>query len=227
MDGNIALGYRAELLPKVCNVYLQAQQEGNLLKSQEHIAERCLILLNGLATVGIIALVDEATGFQEERDKLALQAILDRYLLHQFAAWAKRFPDDFYKQIFRLRRWEWKGMKVNRPQCVAAYTKELVYSRLAPRILEELEARKPARRQRQPQGETPPVSYGRYWSSSSCPTPLRRHWPHACGERLGPVDTHGQRRLSQSATSGTCLQTLRLISPASTTVFPLIFLHFL
>lgn len=143
MAGNIALGYRADLLPKVCKVYLQARHDGKLLTSQEHIAERCLILLNGLATVGIIALVDEATGYQEVRDRQALQAILDRFLRREFAAWAKRFPDDFYKQIFRLRGWEWKGMKVNRPQCVANYTKELVYARLAPGILTELETRNP------------------------------------------------------------------------------------
>jgi hypothetical protein len=71
-----------------------------------------------LADVGIIALVDEATGYQEVRDKLALQAILDAYLRKELAAWAKRFPDTFYRQIFRLRSWQWKGMKVNRPQVV-------------------------------------------------------------------------------------------------------------
>ena len=47
------------------------------------------------------------------------------------------------KQIFRLRNWQWKGMKVNRPQCVASYTKDLVYARLLPNILKELEARNP------------------------------------------------------------------------------------
>src|SRR5262245_17296535 len=93
--------------------------------------------------VGIIALVDEVTGYQEVRDREALQAILDRYLRKAFAAWAKRFPDEFYKEIFRLRGWKWRGMEVNRPQCVANYTKDLVYKRLAPGILEELEARNP------------------------------------------------------------------------------------
>jgi len=32
---------------------------------------------------------------------------------------------------------------VQRPQCVAAYTNDLIYSRLAPGILEELESRNP------------------------------------------------------------------------------------
>ena len=141
--GSPAYGYRAELLPKVCEVYLRARDDGVLLKSQEKFARACEILMRGLAHVGIIALVDEATGYQEVRDRLALQAILDRYLREEFAAWAKRFPDEFYRHIFRLRNWPWKGMKVNRPQVVAAYTKDIVYARLAPGILKELEARNP------------------------------------------------------------------------------------
>ena len=141
--GNVAFGYPAEILPAVCRVFMDADAEGELLASQKHIAARCRMLLTGFATVGIIALVDEATNFQEIRDRVALQEILDRYLLKAEAEWAKRFPDDFYKEIFRLRDWQWKGMKVNRPQCVAHYTKDLVYARLAPGLLKELEVRNP------------------------------------------------------------------------------------
>jgi hypothetical protein len=56
---------------------------------------------------------------------------------------AKRFPDEFYKHIFRLRGWQWKGRGKNPPQVVAAYTKDIVYARLAPQILEALEQRNP------------------------------------------------------------------------------------
>jgi hypothetical protein len=141
--GGMAFGYPAELLPKVCDVFLDAEEAGALTEGQKHIAARAKVLTRALAHVGIAALVDEATGFQEVRDRLALQGILDRFLRKEFAAWAKRFPDQFYEQIFRLRGWPWKGMKVNRPQAVANYTKDLVYSRLAPGILKELEAKNP------------------------------------------------------------------------------------
>jgi hypothetical protein len=143
LAGGRAIGYRAELLPQVCNVFLEADDAGALLANQVHILEKCKILIRGLATVGIIALVDEATGYQEVRDKKALQAILDRYLRKEFAVWAKRFPDEFYVEMFRLRGWTWKGMKVNRPQCVASYTNDLIYSRLAPGVLAELGQRNP------------------------------------------------------------------------------------
>jgi len=94
---------------------MDANRANVLGRRQKLIAERAEILLRGLAHVGIIALIDEATGYQTIRDREALQAILDAYLRKELAAWAKRFPDEFYEQMFRLRGWRWKGMKVNRP----------------------------------------------------------------------------------------------------------------
>ena len=143
VTGSKAYGYKAELLPKVCEVYLKARDAGVLMKSQLRFAQACDILIRGLAHIGIVALVDEATGYQEVRDRLALQEILDKYLRKEFAAWAKCFPEEFYWHIYRLRHWQWRGRKVNPPQIVAYYTKDLVYARLAPGILKELEIRNP------------------------------------------------------------------------------------
>jgi len=143
LNGKKAFGYRAELLPKVCSVFINAHFAGALTAIQEHVAERARILYDGLAEVGIAALIDEATGYQEVRDRLALQKILDAYLRKEYAAWAKRFPDEFYYGIFRLHGWQWKGMKVNRPQIVAHYTTDIVYNRLAPGITEELQRLNP------------------------------------------------------------------------------------
>jgi len=142
--GAKAEGYKAEMLPYVCDVYLQARDARALRGPQLLVARQAEMLVRALSKVGIIALVDEATGFQEVRDRRALQEILDKYLRKELAAWAKTFPDEFYQQIFRLRGWEWHGMRVNRPQVVATYTKDFVYERLAPGIVEELEKRNPA-----------------------------------------------------------------------------------
>ena len=65
--GMTAFGYPAELLPKVCDVFLDADEAGALTKGQEHILAQAKLLIRGLAHVGIIALVDEATGYQDER----------------------------------------------------------------------------------------------------------------------------------------------------------------
>jgi hypothetical protein len=69
--------------------------------------------------------------------------LLDRYLRKELAAWAKRFPDEFYKEMFRLRGWRWPSIGGKRPGIVGTYTNDLVYERLAPGILQELETRNP------------------------------------------------------------------------------------
>jgi hypothetical protein len=138
-----AFGYADELLPEVCDVFVKADRAKALLSGQKHIADQAHIIMKGLARTGIAGLIDEATGYQEVRDKMALQAILDTFLRKELATWAKRFPDEFYEQIFRLRGWQWKGRTKNPPQVVASYTKDIVYARLAPHIIEELENRNP------------------------------------------------------------------------------------
>jgi hypothetical protein len=99
--------------------------------------------MRGLAHVGIIALVDEATGYQEVRPKDALQAFLEKIIAKELAAWAKKFPDEFYENIYKLKGWPWPGMKKNRYSVVAHYTRDLVYERLAPGLLQELERKSP------------------------------------------------------------------------------------
>jgi len=142
--GRPAYGLEATTLIDYCELLLTARDaEGVLSEAQERWAIAAEAVIRAFAKVGIIAVIDEVTGYQEIRDKEALQQILDRYLRQEFAAWAKRFPDEFYKEMFRLRGWQWRGMKVNRPSVVAHYTKDLIYQRLAPGILEELERRNP------------------------------------------------------------------------------------
>ncbi|WP_222439756.1 P63C domain-containing protein [Alloacidobacterium dinghuense] len=141
--GRVAYGIEAQLLPQICDVWLKARDHGALKTIQLPVAQRVEILMRGLAHVGIIALVDEATGYQEVRPKDALQAFLEKIIAKELAAWAKKFPDEFYENIYKLKNWPWPGMKKNRYSVVAYYTRDLVYERLAPGLLKELESKSP------------------------------------------------------------------------------------
>lgn len=141
--GNIAHGIRAEIIPKICEIWLDAEEEGKLGSRQKQIASRARILMRGLAHVGIIALVDEATGYQEVRDRMALQAILEKYIRDEWAQWTKRFPDEFYKELFRLRGIPYPPENMKRPSYVGHWTNDIVYSRLAPGVLTALREKNP------------------------------------------------------------------------------------
>lgn len=143
-SGGLASGYRAEILPMVCEVYLKARDAGALPFNQKHVAVQAEILIRALAHVGIIALVDEATGYQDYRARTALNEILEQFIAEELRKWAKTFPDEFYRQMFRLRGWEFKARSIRqRPSVVGRYTNNIVYERLAPGILDELRRKNP------------------------------------------------------------------------------------
>jgi len=103
--GGVAYGYPATILADICDTVLAARKAGALQRQQEHIGERSEILVRGFARVGIIALVDEATGYQRDRAKDALAKILEEFIANELRPYIKTFPLDFYKEIYRLRGW--------------------------------------------------------------------------------------------------------------------------
>lgn len=142
-NGSIAYGYEAIVLADICDAVLAAREGGDLQTQQKHIAKQCEILVRAFARVGIIALVDEVTGYQEIRDRLALRAFLDKFITDEWARWTQTFPDDFYKNLFRLKGIPYPPKGMNRPSYVGHWTNDIVYSRLAPGVLKELRNKNP------------------------------------------------------------------------------------
>lgn len=137
-SGSRASGYRAEVLPLVCEAWLAAQDAGDLTRSQMPIARAAGIIVRGLARVGIIALVDEATGYQDVRARDALAKILEAWVADELQPWVKTFDVEFYKQMFRLRRLPFDPSSVKRPPYFGHLTNDVVYERVAPGVLAEI-----------------------------------------------------------------------------------------
>lgn len=143
-QGSISTGFRAEILPLVCETYLSAREDGALIRSQLPAAQAAEILVRGLARVGIIALVDEATGYQDVRARDELAKILKAYVSPELQPWIKRFPDEFFEQIYRLQGWEFKPGTSKRSPYVGKLINKYIYEQLPPGVLEELRAKNPA-----------------------------------------------------------------------------------
>jgi hypothetical protein len=141
--GRIGHGVDATLLPAICAALTKLYRAKKLYPSQEPIAEQAARLAAGLADVGIVALVDEATGYQEVRPRDELRRLLEAYVSPEFLPWTKRFPDEFYKELFRLRRWTYDPLSVKRPRLVGYLTENIVYKRLPDGVLEELKRLNP------------------------------------------------------------------------------------
>lgn len=132
-------GYEASVLVSICNAFLEARRNIPLGNRQEIIAKQCEILIGGFAELGLIALIDEATGYQHDREKDALQKIINAYVCEELRAWQKTFPDVYYKEIFRLRGWDYTVKGINRrPGVVGTWTNQLIYEQLPEGVFEEL-----------------------------------------------------------------------------------------
>ena len=140
--GRIETGYLAEPLFRLCQAYRDATSNTSACEQQQ-IADRCKILLRGLALVGITTLIDEATGYQHDKDRQALYVILENYFSKELVSWAKRLPEDFYKHLFRLRRWQYHPLSLKHPRYIGKTVEVLIFKQLPAEVLEELKKKNP------------------------------------------------------------------------------------
>jgi len=136
--GGRAYGFEATILADICDVILAARQAGHLHEQQRHLAERAEILVRGFARVGIIALIDEATGYERDRVAGSLAKILEAFIAKELQPWVRTFPAAYYEELFRLRGLPYASDSVRRPQYFGLLTNDIVYKRLAPGVLDEL-----------------------------------------------------------------------------------------
>lgn len=143
--GGTANGYDATLLADLCDAILEARKNGKITPRYEAIAAAAEMLVRGFAIVGVIALIDEATGYEKVRRRLELAEILDSYLSDKLNPWTKTFPDEFYTELFRLKGWDFASLRPGdgKPAEVGLITREVVYRRLHPGIVQELERQNP------------------------------------------------------------------------------------
>lgn len=143
-EGQKIIGYRADLLPQICEMYLTYRDDTlrngrKVLRQYEKIIPKCETLIRAFAQVGITALVDEATGYQYTRARNALEEIFEAFTQKELRKWVKTFPDEFYYHICRLKGWKYdEDNKNKRGISWARLTNYLIYDRLAPGIRQEL-----------------------------------------------------------------------------------------
>ena len=142
-NGKIANGYDAELIPLICELYLNANDNGITKKSQARVVFKAGLIIRALAKVGITALIDEATGYQYDREKDALQQILKAYIAEEYLKWQSRFPRKYYQEVFRLLNWNYDPLSIKRPQYLGNFTNRYVYKQMPKGVLEELKNKNP------------------------------------------------------------------------------------
>lgn len=141
--GALAHGIDARLIPDICDVWLKAREAGALHSRQVSIAKKAEVLMRGLARVGIIALIDEATGYQYDRAAQELQAILADYVRPDMKRYLPVFKTEFFRLTYELHGWTFKPGNHSRPGYVGTLINEWIYKRLPRPVLPELQRLNP------------------------------------------------------------------------------------
>jgi hypothetical protein len=143
-------GYEAEILVEVCKAVVRADGAGKLIDAQKPMAAQANAILNALAKVGIAALIDEATGYQTERNPDALRLLVQAYIEKEKREWEKEFPDDFYLSLNKVYGSDpyiaraGGALVINKPQHFANFTNKYVYGPLEDgEVLKELQRLNP------------------------------------------------------------------------------------
>jgi hypothetical protein len=135
-------GLTAESFLNICTGYVQALHDGALqTERQREIAVQAAIFLSSCSKVGLIALIDEATGYQYERAEDALRLKLKLFLEEEMRQWEKTFPDELWREFGRLTNWS--GTIHKRPKYWGHLVNELVYGYLDADVFAWLKANAP------------------------------------------------------------------------------------
>ncbi len=148
LNGDPAHGYEATVLIEICDAIVQARNEGNLAHSQAFLGVQAEIIIRSAAKVGIVALIDEATGFIADKRKAEYRELFQEFIRDELRQWEREFPDQFFDMIYRLYGLKRRNPKAfKHPSFFGKFIRKYVYAPLANSngaILEQLDKKNPA-----------------------------------------------------------------------------------
>lgn len=128
----VAYGIDVTMLPALCEAWTDAERDG-ALRQKHHLntAAKAKALYKALARVGAVALVDEATGYQKERERDELAKLLEQFIAKEMRPWVKVYPPEFFEELCRLRGVPFKA-NMRKPQYFGHLVNNITYDRMAP-----------------------------------------------------------------------------------------------
>jgi hypothetical protein len=130
LAGDPAHGYDAPFFIEVCDTIWEANKQGKLKPSQLFLSIQAEIIMRSCAKIGIIALIDEATGYIRDKHKEEYRLLFKEFIRAEFREWEKEFPEQFFDMMYRLYDLR-RNSKNRHPQFFGKFIRRYVYSPLA------------------------------------------------------------------------------------------------
>jgi hypothetical protein len=141
-----AHGYEGTFIIDLCDFIRDAYQKGGLKPSQYFLAIQAEIILRASAKVGIIALIDEATGYIKDKRKEEYRELFKEFIRQEYGEWAREFPEQFFDLLYRLYNLRRNNLKGRHPRFFSKVIRKYIYSPLVNShgaILEMLDEKNP------------------------------------------------------------------------------------
>ena len=135
--GKIIHGYDTSLFIKIATSIVELNSLGKLHPAQEKLAENAIKVLMVLANTTLNSLIYQESGYWISVEGQLISNIIDRYLKDYTNRWSKRFPDELWILLIKIKGYP-SYMAIKRPAFVGHWVNDIVYSRLAPGIRRKL-----------------------------------------------------------------------------------------
>lgn len=140
-------GYDATILIDICQAIIDASKAKKLGAGQEALAVQAEIIIRASAKLGIVALVDDATGFIADKRREQYKELFREFIRDEIKLYDEpQFPDQLFDVIYKIYGLPRKADAKNHPQFFGRFIRKYIYEPLANSngaILEMLDERNP------------------------------------------------------------------------------------
>jgi len=131
IEGTIIPCFEHTAITKFCKAVGEARRAHKIAgEAFLEYAESCERFLAAAADIGLVALIDEATGYIREKQKHEYRDLFRDFIREQMRDWEKEFPDEFFDGIYKIYNLRRESNK-NHPQFFAKFIRKYVYHPLA------------------------------------------------------------------------------------------------
>lgn len=138
-SGRAVQGIEVVKIAEYAATIVDQKLDGVLHHSRERFVERARQIEKNLTKLALIALVDEATGYQTARQPDALRELMRAYMLDEPMGWERAIPEGLYVLAARLYGYVYREGQKEKPAFLRSWTWRYVYAFLPPEVREEIQ----------------------------------------------------------------------------------------
>jgi hypothetical protein len=146
LTSDLGHGYDCTILIDICDAIIDAAKNKKLGPGQEGLAIQAEIIMRASAKLGIVALVDDATGFIADKRRQKYKELFKEFIREEVAGYQAEFPDQLFDVMYKIYGLPRRSDGNKHPQFFAKFIRKYIYQPLANSngaILEMLEEKNP------------------------------------------------------------------------------------